>query len=80
MRTDHQGDETPAQVLDRSRDSTRQGTIWTTIGDRTHPFTTFHYTDSRSRDGLAAFLKGYTGYLQVESPAPSRLKSCLALG
>src|SRR5262249_19337048 len=37
-----QGDETPVPVLDRSRDSTRQGYIWTTIGDRTHPFTTFH--------------------------------------
>jgi hypothetical protein len=62
-----QGDETPVPVLDRSRDSTRQGYIWTTLGDRAHPYTTFHYTDSRSRDGPAAFLKGYTGYLQTDA-------------
>jgi hypothetical protein len=53
-------------VLDRSRDSTRKGYIWSTIGDRPHPYTTFHYTDSRSRDGPAAFLKGFTGYLQTD--------------
>src|SRR5205814_9626836 len=64
-----QGDETPVPVLDRSRDSTRKGYIWTTIGDRAHPYTTFHYTDSRSRDGPAAFLKGYAGYLQTDAYA-----------
>jgi transposase len=41
--------------------------IWTTLGDRAHPYTTFHYTDSRSRDGPAAFLKGFTGYLQTDA-------------
>src|SRR5215472_13464943 len=64
-----QGDETPVPVLDRSRDSTRQGYIWTTIGDRAHPYSTFHYTDSRSRDGPAEFLKGYTGFLQTDAYA-----------
>lgn len=64
-----QGDETPVPVLDRSRDSTRKGYIWTTIGDRAHPYTTFHYTDSRSRDGPASFLKGYVGYLQTDAYA-----------
>jgi transposase len=64
-----QGDETPVPVLDRSRDSTRQGYIWTTIGDHAHPYTTFHYTDSRSRDGPAEFLKGYAGLLQTDAYA-----------
>src|SRR6185312_14663219 len=64
-----QGDETPVPVLDRSRDSTRQGYLWTTIGDRAHPYTSFHYTDSRGRDGPAAFLKGYAGYLQTDAYA-----------
>jgi transposase len=64
-----QGDETPVPVLDRSRDSTRKGYIWTTIGDRAHPYTSCHYTDSRSRDGPAAFLKGYIGYLQTDAYA-----------
>jgi transposase len=62
-----QGDETPVPVLDRSRDSTRKGYIWSTIGDRDHPYTTFHYTDSRSRDGPAEFLKGFAGFLQTDA-------------
>jgi transposase len=64
-----QGDETPVPVLDRTRDSTKKGYIWSTIGDRAHPYTTFHYTDSRSRDGPAEFLKGYAGYLQTDAYA-----------
>ncbi len=64
-----QGDETPVPVLDRTRDATRKGYIWTTIGDRWHPYTTFHYTDSRSRDGPAKFLKGFVGYLQTDAYA-----------
>jgi transposase len=62
-----QGDETPVAVLDRSRDSTRKGYIWTTIGDRDHPYTTCHYTDSRSRDGPAKFLAGFQGVLQTDA-------------
>jgi transposase len=62
-----QGDETPVPVLDPSRDSTRKGYIWTTIGDRDHPYTTFHFTPSRSRDGPAAFLKGFEGYFQTDA-------------
>jgi transposase len=62
-----QGDETPVPVLDRSRDSTRKGYIWTTIGDRDHPYTTCHYTDSRSRDGPANFLAGFEGYFQTDA-------------
>ncbi len=48
-----QGDETPVPVLDRSRDPTRKGYIWTTIGDRAHPYTTFHCTDSRDAEAAA---------------------------
>jgi len=62
-----QGDETPVPVLDRSRDSTKKGYIWTTIGDRDHPYTTCHYTDSRSRDGPAEFLAGFQGFLQTDA-------------
>jgi transposase len=62
-----QGDETPVPVLDPSRDSTRKGYLWTTIGDRGHPYTTCHYTDSRSRDGPAEFLAGFQGFLQTDA-------------
>jgi transposase len=62
-----QGDETPVPVLDPTRDSTRKGYIWTTIGDRDHRYTTCHYTDSRSRDGPAKFLAGFQGFLQTDA-------------
>jgi transposase len=51
-----QRDKTPIPVLDQSRDSTRKGYVWSTIGDRAHPYKTYHYTDSRSRNGPADFL------------------------
>jgi len=59
------------RVLDRARDSTRKGYIWTTIGDRAHPYTTFHYTDSR-RPGMgpAEFLKGLRGLPAKPMPTP----------
>jgi transposase len=62
-----QGDETPVPVLDPTRDSTRDGYIWTTIGDRDHRYTTCHYTNSRGRDGPAKFLAGFQGYLQTDA-------------
>jgi transposase len=62
-----QADETPVPVLDPTRDSTRDGYIWTTIGDRDHPYTTCHYTDSRSRDGPAKFLAAFQGFLQTDA-------------
>jgi transposase len=62
-----QGDETPVPVLDRTRDSTRKGYIWTTIGDRRHPYTTCHFTPSRSRDGPTEFLAGFEGFLQTDA-------------
>ena len=62
-----QADETPVPVLDPTRDSTRNGYLWASLGDRAHPYSTYHYTDSRSRDGPAAFLEGYEGYLQTDA-------------
>ncbi len=62
-----QGDETPVPVLDPTRDSTRTGYIWTTIGDRSHPYTTCHFTASRGRDGPAQFLASFKGFLQTDA-------------
>lgn len=45
------------------------GSIWSTIDERTHRYTNFHYTDSRSRDGPAEFLKGHPCYLQTDAYA-----------
>ena len=40
---------------------------WTYVGDATHPYTTYDYTPTRSRDGPDEFLKGFRGYLQADA-------------
>jgi transposase len=62
-------DETPVQVQDRTRDSTRTGYFWTYISLGDHGYTAYDYRDSRSRDGPAEFLKDFRGYLQTDAYA-----------
>jgi transposase len=62
-----QADETPVPVLDPTRDSTRTGYLWPKLGDGDHPYTVYHYTDSRSGEGIASFLKDFEGYLQTDA-------------
>ena len=60
-------DDTPLPVLDKQRDRTRQGRLWVYLGDRAHPYTVFDYTPNRTRDGPAAFLADYHGYVQADA-------------
>ena len=60
-------DDTPVDVLDRSRTQTRTGRFWVYLGDKSHPYTVFSYTPDRSRDGPVQFLKGWSGYLQADA-------------
>ena len=60
-------DDTPVEVLDKSRTQTRTGRFWVYLGDPDHPFTVFTYTASRSRDGPRQFLRGWSGYLQADA-------------
>lgn len=64
-------DDTPVDVLDRSRTQTRTGRFWVYLGDPAHPFTVFTYTPSRSRDGPMEFLKNWGHeqpvYLQADA-------------
>ncbi len=62
-------DDTPVNVLDRSRSRTRVGRIWTYVGDERHPYTVYDYTPNRSRAGPEAFLDDFTGYLQADAYA-----------
>jgi transposase len=62
-----QADETPVQVLDPTRGSTRTGYFWAYIGDDQHPYTVYDYRDSRGQEGPAAVLKNYRGYLQTDA-------------
>lgn len=64
-------DDTPVDVLDKSRKATRTGRFWVYLGDKDHPSTIFDYTPSRSRDGPVTFLdgwgKGRQVYLQADA-------------
>ncbi len=60
-------DDTPVPVQDKSRTRTRLGRIWTYLGDYAHPYTVFDYTPTHCREGPAAFLRGYHGYLQADA-------------
>jgi transposase len=62
-----QADETPVQVLDSTRDSTRTGYFWAYICDGDHPYTVYDYRDSRGQEGPAEVLKNYRGYLQTDA-------------
>jgi transposase len=64
-------DDTPVDVLDKSRTQTRTGRFWVYLGDPDQPFTVFAYTPSRSRDGPLEFLRNWGRdrrvYLQADA-------------
>jgi hypothetical protein len=60
-------DDTRVPVQERGSNKTKSGRLWVYIGDRDHPWTLYDYTPTHSRDGPAAFLKGYRGYLQADA-------------
>jgi len=64
-----QTDDTPVPVLDATRVGTREGRLWVYVGDADHPYTLFDYTPTRKRDGPAAYLAPYQGYLQADAYA-----------
>ena len=44
-----------------------KGRFWAYIGDAEHPYSVYDFTMSRARDGPAAFLKDYRGFLQADA-------------
>jgi transposase len=60
-------DDTPVPVLDKDRDRTRQGRLWTYRGDDLHPYTVYDYTPSRARDGPVQFLGDFHGHLHADA-------------
>src|SRR5262249_19068210 len=61
-----QADETPVQVLDSTRDSTRTGYSWAYIGDRDHPYTVYDYRDSRGQERSVPVLERLGAYLREQ--------------
>jgi transposase len=60
-------DDTTVPVRDESRSDHRYGRLWDYIGDIEHPGVVFDYTTTHVRDGPAAFLKGFQGFLQADA-------------
>ena len=60
-------DDTSVKVRDAWRKLKHTGRFWPYVGDPLHPLTVFDYTTNHTRDGPAAFLKDYRGYLQADA-------------
>jgi len=60
-------DDTPVKIRDAHRKLKHTGRFWPYVGDPLHPLTVFDYTPTHQRDGPAAFLKDYRGYLQADA-------------
>jgi transposase len=62
-----QTDETRVPVQEPGQDKTKSGRLWVYLGDREHPFTVYDYTPTKARDGPAAILANYSGFLQADA-------------
>jgi transposase len=60
-------DDTPVTVLGGDGPGSSKGRFWVYIGDDGHPYSAYDFTMSRARDGPAAFLKDYRGFLQADA-------------
>ena len=60
-------DDTSVKVRDAWRKLKYTGHFWPYVGDPLHPLTVFDYTTNHKRDGPAAFLKDYRGYVQADA-------------
>jgi transposase len=60
-------DDTSVKVRDAWQKLKHTGHFWPYVGDALHPLTVFDYTANHKRDGPAAFLKDYRGYLQADA-------------
>jgi transposase len=60
-------DDTPVTVLGGKAGGSSKGRFWVYIGDDGHPYSVYDFTMSRARDGPAAFLNGYQGFLHADA-------------
>ncbi len=60
-------DDTPVTVLGGEQPGSSTGRFWVYIGDDGHPYSVYDFSASRCRDGPAAFLEGYCGFLQADA-------------
>lgn len=59
-------DETTVRLLDRNFDKALLAYFWAYAGELDFPYVYYDFQDNRSRDGPAAILADYRGYLQTD--------------
>ena len=60
-------DDTTVPIQSPGQKQCRKWRIWCYLGDEQNPYTVYDYTPSRSRDGPANWLAGFSGYLQADA-------------
>ena len=60
-------DDTQVKLIDHTIGGTRLARFWAYLGDRSHPYTVYDFTETRARAGPETFLDGYEGYLQADA-------------
>jgi transposase len=60
-------DDTYVLALGGEKPGSTKARFWAYIGDSQHRYSVYDFTMSRKRDGPAAFLDGYRGYLQADA-------------
>jgi len=60
-------DDTTVPIQSPGEKQCRKGRIWCYLGNEANPYIVYDYTPSRSRDGPAKWLAGYSGYLQADA-------------
>jgi transposase len=60
-------DDTYVLALTGATPGSARARFWVYIGDAQHPYSVYDFTMSRARDGPAAFLANYQGYLQADA-------------
>ena len=62
-------DDIPVPVLDPEREHTREGRLWTYLGDEENPYVVFEYSPSHAQTYPVEFLKDFVGFLQCDAYA-----------
>lgn len=60
-------DDVPVPVLDPEREHTREGRLWTYLGDQKNPYVVFEYSPTHEEKYPIEFLKDFLGFLQCDA-------------
>jgi transposase len=75
-----QADETSVKLLQPGTGQTKTAYIWALLGDSRHPYTTFRFTEDRSRAGPDQFFANYRGRLLTDAYICYELLAAESLG